>query len=390
MGWGQVEGRPRAVEPAWDSSSARRDPIRCFLLRPPLRCPCCPVDGRASAATRKGSKIRLCFRGTCPIPSQKGLLKAACTGRGGRDCPTARAGGQHKSKEARRAHPHVTPSSQALPRARRCQQGRSRICQGWAPVQWPEAASGSRQHLAQFRPGSVLPWPFPSQAPGPSQARATSPGEPVPPSRGASVSLRTRPQAATALGPVPTLASRHAGPRTAASRQPSWPGAPCGRRARSQAGSPPIPPGPRPPGTRPRPLLAWVTHGYLPRRGSANPFASGFTWRGKWPLSLNSRVSPLSQRLKLASQEVSRNRSRCLAKRWSRPDASPPRVCCVSAHEGDATSMICCAVCSPRPPLLALCVRVCVCVCVCVCVLIASPQEDTSPAGSGPTLMTSL
>lgn len=206
----------------------------------------------------------------------------------------------------------------------------------------------------------MLPWPFPSQAPGPSQARATSPEEPVPPSRGASASLRMHTQAATALGAMTTSAPRHAGPSTAASREPSWPGAPCGRRARSQAGIPPIPPGPRPPGTRPPPLLAWVTRGCLPWGGSANPFASGFTWRGRWPLSLNSRVSPLSQELKLASQEVSRNRSRCLAQRWSRPDASPPRVCCVFAHGGDATSMTCCAICSPWPPLLALCVCVCV------------------------------
>lgn len=82
MGWGQVEGRPRAVAPAWDSTIARRDPVRCVLLRSPLRCPCCPVDGRASPATRKGSKIRLCFRGTCPIPSQKGLLESCLHGPG--------------------------------------------------------------------------------------------------------------------------------------------------------------------------------------------------------------------------------------------------------------------------------------------------------------------
>lgn len=43
------------------------DPMRRVLLRFLRRCPCRPADRRTFAATRKGSKIRLCLCGRCPV-----------------------------------------------------------------------------------------------------------------------------------------------------------------------------------------------------------------------------------------------------------------------------------------------------------------------------------
>ena len=63
------------------------DPERRLLPGPPLRCPRGPADRRAAAAPRKGSEVRLCVRGTCPVPR---CPKPACMGAAeGREKPGA-------------------------------------------------------------------------------------------------------------------------------------------------------------------------------------------------------------------------------------------------------------------------------------------------------------